>query len=209
MDLITMVLACSLYNDNSITNAIAEVGSKSNPLTVTSVGGERKVFKTQNEAATYALSELQQGHEIEIGLMQIPSRWLKDNNIALNELFGPCKNLVTATQILNSAAEQCNEVQSNASAENLKSCTLSIYKTGDPQAGLDYAHTIMDYANSHSFDDIIAAAKKKNPKEFEMVPHPPPPKFIPPKKIKITPEPETNTESSPSNKTDDNTDEQQ
>lgn len=187
MDLITMVLACSLYTDNSITNAIVQVGSKNNPLTVTSAQGEQKVFKTQSQAVSYANSELNQGHNIDIGLMQIPSRWLHEHNLGMDELFAPCKNIVVATQILNNAAEQCSDLQANQPIDDLKACTLSVYKTGDPQAGLDYAHTVLDYANAHSFTDIVAEAKKKNPKEFKMLPHAPEKKDKPLQKPKVIP----------------------
>ncbi len=171
MDLITMVLACSLYTDNSITNAIAQVGSKDNPLTITSENGERKVFKTQTQAAAYAATEIRDGHAVDIGLMQIPSRWLHDHKITVTELLGPCKNIVVATQILNNAAQRCSELQADQPADALKVCTLSMYKTGDAQAGADYAHTVLEYADAHPFDNIIAAAKKKNPKEFVTIPH--------------------------------------
>ncbi len=183
MDLITMVLACSLYTDNSIVNAMVQVGSKNNPLIITPAGGSPKTFKTPSQAMAYTVSELQQGHPLDIGLMQVPSRWLEGHNISADELFAPCKNLVVATQILNNAADRCNELQANQSADDLKACTLSMYKTGDPQNGLEYAHTVMDYAKAHSFDDILAAAKKKNPKEFTMLPHLPP-KKEPPRKVR-------------------------
>lgn len=170
MDLITMIMACSLYANNSIVNAIVQVGSKNNALAITQDGVDPKTFKTTDEALKYANSELEQKHPINIGLMQIPSYWLPKHHTTVAELLAPCKNIVMATQILNHAVSECTDLQAEQPNLDMDACTLSIYKTGDPQAGLDYAHTIMDYAQQHSFETLVAAAKLKNPKEFPNMP---------------------------------------
>jgi len=167
MDLITMVLACSLYTDNSITNAMVQVGSHNNSLAVRSTDG-LKIFKTQSDAINYTNTALQQGNTIDIGIMQIPSRWAHASHSAA-ELFAPCKNMVVATKILNQAMDRCSELSANDPSIDEQACALSIYKTGNPQAGLDYANAIISYAKAHSFDAILAAAKAKNPKEFKML----------------------------------------
>lgn len=171
MDLITMVLACSLYADNSITNAMIQVGSKNQPLTISSDSGESKTFKSQNEAVDYAMNELNDGHRIEVGLMQIPSRWFENTDRStIVDLLSPCKNMVIATQILNHNMDKCAEINANNPNINLQACALSMYKTGDTQAGFDYANAVMSYANDHSFDKMLAAEKAKNPKKFTALP---------------------------------------
>ena len=45
MDLVTLVLACSLYADHSIPYAMIQTGTQNNPLVVT-VEGTRKTFKS-------------------------------------------------------------------------------------------------------------------------------------------------------------------
>lgn len=151
MDLVTMLLACSLASDNSITKAMVDLGSKNEPLMVSVVGGESKTFPTEAAATTFAKNELQQGHEIKIGLMQIPSRWLDPYHLHVGDMFKPCKNMVIATRIVNELREQCLSMKRMPPITDMQACALSTYETGDPQKGLDFANKIMDYAKAHPF----------------------------------------------------------
>jgi hypothetical protein len=144
----TMIMACSLYPDNSITNAIAQVGSGGKPLTVTSVAADGAVvtkdtFKNAMQAAAYAQTAIDRGEEVAIGLMQLPSQWLSryEGRVTLEELFRSCKNMVIATQTLNAAAQQCRE-----NGDDEPSCALSVYRTGDSKQGLGYAEAVLKYA---------------------------------------------------------------
>jgi hypothetical protein len=171
MDLVTMILACSLYNDNSIANAMAQVGSQNNPLTVTVEEGETKTFPDPQQATQFVIQEMQRGHTVDIGLMQIPSFWLKQfaANTHIEELFLPCRNMVLATKILNAAEEKCAQIPSTA-VSDLQTCALSIYKTNDETGGTAYAHAVLDYAASNSFHVIKQEAEAKNPAGFHMIP---------------------------------------
>jgi type IV secretion system protein VirB1 len=170
MDLITMVLACSLYADNSITNAMVQVGSQNQPFAIAVDGGTPKNFKSQSEALSYANKQISAGHTVDIGLMQIPSTWLKAYHVTVADILMPCKNMVIGTEILYHSEAKCDELQPTIPNLDVKTCALSMYHTGDPQAGADYANAILTYAKQHNFDDIVAAAKAKNPAEFEMLP---------------------------------------
>lgn len=152
MDLVTMLLACSLASDNSVTKAIVDLGSKNQPLTVSVVGGESKTFPTEAAATAFANNELQQGHAINIGLMQIPSRWLEPYHLSAGALFKPCKNMVTATRIINDMREQCLTMSTRVPpVTDMQACALSMYETGDPQQGADFAKKIMEQAKAHPF----------------------------------------------------------
>lgn len=166
MDLITTILACSLYTNNSIIHAMIQRGSQNKELAISAEGNPPKNFSNLNQAVSYANNELKQGHNINIGLMQIPSFWLKSTNSSVSELLAPCKNMVIATQILNHAMDQCAELQTQDSNINQQACALSIYNSGNPQAGLDYANDVLSYAKDHSFDQAFADAKAKNPKAY-------------------------------------------
>lgn len=168
MDLMTTILACSLYTNNSITNAMVQLGSQNKELTITVVGQPSQSFPSAAKALSYANDQLKQNQAIEIGLMQIPNRWLVPMHTTTNEVLAPCKNIVTATAILNQAYDKCAELKNDDPNLDLQSCALSIYKTGDAQSGMDYANQVITYANDHSFEAIVAEAKKKNPKEFSM-----------------------------------------
>lgn len=166
MDLVTMLLACSLATDNSVTKAIVELGSKNKPLMVSVAGGESKTFPTEAAAIDFANSELQQGHEIKLGLMQIPSRWLEPYHLHVADLFKPCKNMVTGTRILNEMRDQCLSIKRSPPITDLQACALSMYETGDPEQGSDYAKQITEQAKAHPFEtpDLTMGHPSSHPK---------------------------------------------
>jgi len=143
MNLMTMILACSVYPHNSIVNAMVDINSQNNPLVIS---GE--VYKTPEQALIQAKALQAGGTAFDIGLMQIPSIWLKEKPVSLNELLRPCKNMVLATQILNKLNDECHGDQT---------CALSMYKTGDKDAGLAYANQVIDYASAHRFVAPVSA----------------------------------------------------
>ena len=171
MDLVTMILACSLYADNSVVNAIVQTGSQNQPFTVTTVDGESKTLPSAEGATSYAKEQMNNGKNIEIGLMQIPSRWIEQNHLNLNDMFKPCKNIVMATQALLQAHEQCATMQTEPPVKDNQACTLSVYKSGDPNAALNYASKIMAYAGDHPFNELTAKAITEQ-KAAENVPAP-------------------------------------
>lgn len=151
MDLVTMIMACSLYRDNSIINAMVELSSKNKPLqVVTALDGATKTTTRVASAAAgevYVNNQLTQGHDVYIGLMQIPSGWLNKYRAkaSVAELFRPCKNMVIATTILNHATELCAK-----HFDRDPRCALSIYYTGtESPVGQAYADTILAYAKTH------------------------------------------------------------
>lgn len=166
MNLITMILACSMYSNNSITNSIIQLGSQNNAYAITTSDGKTQNFSSTADAAQFANSQISQGNAVNIGLMQIPSRWLKPYNVTATDLLRPCKNIVVATEILSDTTNECQ--QSNAS--NVQACALSMYESGDPQSGSDFANKVIAYANDHSFNDMVAAYKAKDPNAFTLIP---------------------------------------
>lgn len=158
MDLITLVLACSLYADNSLPYAMIQTGSENDPLVVT-VDNHTKHFKTESSAMDYTQKQIMQGKTIYIGLMQLSSDWLSKIKAPPEELFRPCKNVVIATQIMNTLHVQCQTRVKQNPTLNIQTCMLSMYKAGTPQIGLTYAHQVMDYANKHSFYALVKKAR--------------------------------------------------
>jgi len=158
MDLVTMVLACSLYADNAIPYAMIQTETQNNPLVVT-VDGHTKIFKTIPAAVQYTNTQIGQGKNPEIGLMQISSRWLPTIGAHASDLFRPCKNLVVATQILEKLRLQCQSLAINNPNMNTQACVLSRYKTKNFQNGLPYARQIIQYAKLHSFNKLVEKAR--------------------------------------------------
>lgn len=158
MDLVTLVLACSLYADNSIPYAMIQTGTQNNPLVVT-VDDDTKIFKTISAAVQYTHTQIGQGKNPKIGLMQIPSQWLPEINAHASDLFRPCKNLVVATQILEKLRFKCQSIAANHSTSGIQSCVLSLYKSKNLQSGLPYARQVIEYAKIHPFSELAEKAR--------------------------------------------------
>ncbi len=157
MDLVTLILACSLYANPDITYAMVQIGSAGDPLTVTTEGKTTQ-FKTANEATRYVQEQLMHNHPIEIGLMQLPNRWIPAG-VAVHDLFRPCKNLVSATEVLNQLHQRCVSAVAKNPHLTLQTCILSLYKTGNTQQGAYYAKTVLNYAKQHPFAPLKAKAQ--------------------------------------------------
>lgn len=160
MDLVTLVLACSLYSDNSIPYAMIQTGTQNNPLVVT-VDGTRKTFKSMPSAIRYTQRQIAEEKKVDIGLMQISSQWLPEIAAHASDLFRPCKNLVVATQILEKLRLQCHTIAANNPNADIQACVLSLYKTRNPKNGLSYANQVMQYAKTHPFS--VLAEKARDP----------------------------------------------
>jgi hypothetical protein len=135
MDLLTMILACSVYPNNAVVNAMVEINSQNTPYMISG-----QPFKTEAHALARVDQLKAAGQNFDIGLMQIPSVWLANQPESLHELLRPCKNMVLATQVLNKLTDECG---------GSESCALSMYKTNDKTAGLDYATQVIEYASTH------------------------------------------------------------
>lgn len=158
MDLVTLVLACSLYADNSIPYAMIQTGTQNNPLVVT-VDDDTKTFKTISAAVKYTHTQIALGKNLEIGLMQIPNRWLPEIGAHASDLFRPCKNLVVATQILEKLRFKCQSIVANNPTIDIQSCVLSLYKRKNLQNGLTYATQVIEYAKIHPFNELAEKAR--------------------------------------------------
>ena len=158
MDLVTLVLACSLYADNSIPYAMIQTGTQNNPLVVT-VDDDTKTFKTIPAAVQYTHTQIALGKNVEMGLMQIPSRWLPEIGAHASDLFRPCKNLVIATQILEKLRLKCQSIAANNPTIDIQTCVLSLYKSKNLQNGLTYASQVIEYAKIHDFKELAEKAR--------------------------------------------------
>lgn len=169
MDLVTLVLACSLYADNSIPYAMIQTGTQNNPLVVT-VDDDTKTFKTIPAAVKYTHTQIALGKNLEIGLMQIPNRWLPEIGAHASDLFRPCKNLVVATQILEKLRFKCQSIVANNPTIDIQSCVLSLYKRKNLQNGLTYATQVIEYAKIHPFNEL--AEKARDPGMLDAIENP-------------------------------------
>lgn len=158
MDLVTLILACSLYTENSIPYAVIQTGSMNKALLVT-VDNRAKQFKTESSAINYTKAKIAQGKKVNIGLMQVSSQWLPEIGADAASLFRPCKNMVIATQIMNKLRLQCQTLASRNPTLNVQTCMLSMYKTGNTQSGITFAKKVIAYAANHPFSPLAEKAR--------------------------------------------------
>lgn len=160
MDMVTLILACSLYPNNALPYAMIQTGSAGNPLTVRTRHAQ-KSFKQVNEAITYTQHALDRGEPVWAGVMQVSSRWFTQQQpkVSLAELFEPCKNVVIATSILNQLALRCQTEIKKTPQLNPTECLLSQYETGHSAAETAYAARVLAYAKHHSFTQLVKKAR--------------------------------------------------
>jgi type IV secretion system protein VirB1 len=124
------------------TAAIIQVESQGNPLVIAD-NTRRTSYTphTQAQAIWLANQLHQQGHSLDIGVMQINTQWLRPKHLTLEKLFDPCFNIAVGTDIL-ATAYQGTLRQSDDAATALTRA-LSIYNTGSPTAGRAYVTRVM------------------------------------------------------------------
>lgn len=114
MDLLTTLLACSLYiEDDALTRAIAESDSQSNPYFVfdTTLDGAAMDPEPPPQTVDAALHRandiLAQGGRPVLGLMQLPPAWIEAFGRPLRDAFDPCVSVAIGTAMLSQFGSEC------------------------------------------------------------------------------------------------------
>lgn len=128
------------------TQAIIKVESGGNPFAIRN-NTTRKSYapKTKIEAIRLATTFLAQGHNIDIGLMQINSQHLKPMKLTLPELFAPCTNIRVGTSIL---ADFYHLHDTIPDKNQVLFRALSSYNTGSAWRGPGYINKILAQVNA-------------------------------------------------------------
>jgi len=145
--LITSLCAqCGPSVEPSTTKAIIQVESGGNLFVIGDNTLKKSFFpKSKKEAVRLADYLLSQGHNLDMGLMQVNSCHLKAGKFSLDDLFDPCRNIAIGTKILadfyrrNDRGEARNVVLFKA---------LSAYNTGSAWRGPDYINRILKAAGA-------------------------------------------------------------
>lgn len=148
----SLLLITSLYSqcgptvDPSTTQAIIQVESGGNPYAIGDNTLKKSFAPQSKQAAVHlAASLLAQGHNLDMGLMQVNSCHLKTMKFSLDEVFDPCRNIAIGTTILadfyrrHNTGEDKNLVLFKA---------LSAYNTGSAWRGPGYVNKILKAAGA-------------------------------------------------------------
>lgn len=141
----TMLTDCGPAVSPGTTQAIIQVESGGNPL---AIGDNtlKKSFSPQTKAEAVELASrlIRQGHNIDIGLMQVNSCHIKPMELALEELFDPCSNIRIGTAIL------AEFYRLHKTADPVQSLfrALSAYNTGQSWKGVGYVNKILEAAGA-------------------------------------------------------------
>lgn len=147
--ILSLAAACGSTVHPHTTAAIIQVESGGDPLAIGNNTRKSGIHPHSREDAIRSADEfLHQGHSLDIGLMQINSRWLNVYGITPSDLLDPCFNIVIGTQILTDNYTRYS-LSSREQATTLQRA-LSAYNTGSPTAGGAYVQRVYAAAG-HSF----------------------------------------------------------
>ena len=127
MDVVTLILACSLYPDDALVRALVGVQSQDNPYFV----GDLATLKTSDRltspdaamAETDAISR-RDGRPA-AGLLGIPIDWAFQFAKEPRELFDPCTNIAVGTAMLSEFETECLHPKASAKVRNQPGRTRS------------------------------------------------------------------------------------
>jgi hypothetical protein len=109
MDVLALILACSVYPDDSLVRAMVELASQGNPNFV----GDLSTLATFDQVSSLADAERvvieldRQGGRPVVGLLGLPPAWAKRYGRSRSELYDGCVNLWIGTAVLAGHYDAC------------------------------------------------------------------------------------------------------
>lgn len=109
MDILTLILACSVYPDDTVVRAMVDLASQGNQHFVGDLTTLATFDKTSSSRdADRLVNELtRQGGRPVVGLMGVPPGWAQRYGRARSELYDGCVNIWVATAVLSGHYEAC------------------------------------------------------------------------------------------------------
>jgi hypothetical protein len=172
MDLLTTILACSLYaSDDALVRAIAEGPSDKNPYVVVDTAVDPTQVDsppaptTETEAMARAQNLLAKGGRPLLGLLQLPPAWLDVFGRDLASAFDPCTNIAVGTAMLSEFDFECGggnaaTEQGHSSAlerTNRRACVLRQYEAATGSIDFEGA-TLLELSFQRPMKAEIASA---------------------------------------------------
>ncbi len=113
MDLLSILLTCSLHLDDPLVRALAESNSHSNPYFVFDPSIDPTELDPSPDPTTLAgalarAEEVRAKHAVPLlGLMEVPPAWIAAFGRELAEAFDPCTNVAIGTAMLSQFDWEC------------------------------------------------------------------------------------------------------
>ena len=115
MDVLALILTCSVYPDDHLIRAMVDLASQENPHFV----GDLVTLVTFDRANSVAeaqrvVADLERrGGKPVVGLLGVPVSWAERYNKTPADLFDPCANLMVGSSVLQSHYESCSATHSS------------------------------------------------------------------------------------------------
>ncbi|WNL48574.1 transglycosylase SLT domain-containing protein (plasmid) [Dyella sp. BiH032] len=132
--------ACGPWVHAETTAAVIAQESGGNPFAIGTPGGPIYANSVE-EAQALLFNAMRRYKSVDIGIMQINSRWLAKLPIQPVELFDPCTNIKIGTSIL--AANFESAVPNSKTPLEALIRALSAYNSGSQTAALGYAYSVI------------------------------------------------------------------
>ncbi len=140
--LTTFCTQCGPAVDPSLTQAIIKVESGGNPYAIGDNTARRSYFPvSKSDAVQLAGYLLSQGHNLDMGLMQINSCHLGEKGLSLDVLFDPCANVNFGAGLL---ADYFRMHSGDPDKTQVLFKALSAYNTGSVWRGPGYINRILE-----------------------------------------------------------------
>jgi hypothetical protein len=114
MDVLALILTCSVYPDDHLVRAMVELASQSNPNfvgdLVTLVTFDRATSPTESQKVVTELER--RGGKPVLGLLGVPVAWASRYGKKGGDLFDGCTNLMVGSSVLQSHYEACSNTHS-------------------------------------------------------------------------------------------------
>jgi type IV secretion system protein VirB1 len=138
--------ACAPYVAPPTLEAVISVESGGNPLAIHVNNGRNPPAQhTPADAARVARELIEEGYNVDLGLMQVNSRNLSGLGYSVEQMFDACTNIRAGAGIL--AEDYGRAVQRAAPGQPALRVALSLYNTGSPVRGFDNGYVARYYIN--------------------------------------------------------------
>ena len=147
----TLIMQCATGVAPSTMAAIIKVESGGNHLSIGDNTTRSRVTptpRTIDEAVAIAMTLINQGHNLDLGISQINSANLKTYKVSVKDIFDPCTNITVGSSILSNF--YIKSVAKYGQGETSLFHALSAYNTGSFFRGPTYVSKILKAAGSNA-----------------------------------------------------------